>query len=535
MTHLAIAALEGFGAPATGRDAAGVPPPRVRTGVAAADDAPGAPLDLVAVGHRARALRRGAGRTLDDVASALGVSASALSLLENGRREPRLSTLHRLAAELGVELRHLLDEAPPPTRRAALELALERAGRGPVFAALGIRPVRASRRLPAEALEALVALHEEVARRDRAASATPEEARRANTELRLLMQANDNHLPELEALAEERVRAAGYRSGALTHRAVARMTAEAGFTIVHVDDLPHSTRTVTDLENGRIYLPPASIPGGHGLRSLALQALAHRVLGHEQPTSYAHFLRQRLEINYFAACCLMPRSAAVEHLATAKTARDLAVEDFRDAFGVTHEAAAHRLTNLATAELGIRLHYLRTAEDGALYRGYANDGLPLPADATGAIEGQTVCRHWQARAVFAARSRTTENYAYTDTPAGTYWCSSQTGTGTTSASGPTGAYSITVGVPYAAAKWFRGRDTTARTTSRCPEETCCRRPDPEQATRWRDRSWPSAHLHAHVLAPLPGGTFPGVDDTEVYAFLTAHAGTRRTTGDGLAG
>ncbi|MDY7526583.1 MULTISPECIES: hypothetical protein [unclassified Cryobacterium] len=30
-------------------------------------------------------------------------------------------------------------------------------------------------------------------------------------------------------------------------------------------------------------------------------------------------------------------------------------------------------------------------------------------------------------------------------------------------------------------------------------------------------------LHAHVLSPLPSGTFPGVDDTEVYEFLEAHA------------
>jgi hypothetical protein len=30
-------------------------------------------------------------------------------------------------------------------------------------------------------------------------------------------------------------------------------------------------------------------------------------------------------------------------------------------------------------------------------------------------------------------------------------------------------------------------------------------------------------LHAHVLSPLPSGTFPGVDDIEVYEFLEAHA------------
>jgi hypothetical protein len=43
------------------------------------------------------------------------------------------------------------------------------------------------------------------------------------------------------------------------------------------------------------------------------------------------------------------------------------------------------------------------------------------------------------------------------------------------------------------------------------------------SSRWIDKAWPSARLHAHVLSPLPSGTFPGVDDTEVYEFLEAHA------------
>ena len=308
--------------------------------------------------------------------------------------------------------------------------------------------------MPLDVLESLVALHAELTRRTNASHATPEEARRANTEIRRAMRAADNYLPELEDLGEQLIRKAGYRGGALTHRTVGRLAEQLGFSIIHVEDLPHSTRTVTDLENGRIYLPPASIPGGHGLRSLALQAIAHRVLGHERPASYADFLRQRLEINYFAAVCLMPRTAAVEFLSAAKAAKDLAVEDFRDAFGVTHEAAAHRLTNLATSHLDIPMHFLRVGDDGAIYRGYENDGLPLPQDPTGAIEGQTVCRRWTARSVFNSTDRITENYQYTDTPSGTFWCSSQTG------SQPGGQFSITVGVPYLHSKWFRGRETT---------------------------------------------------------------------------
>jgi hypothetical protein len=250
---------------------------------------------------------------------------------------------------------------------------------------------------------------------------------------------------------------------------------------------------------------------------MALQAMAHRLLRHEPPESYADFLRQRLEINYFAACCLMPRDAAVGFLQERKRDKDLAVEDFRDAFGVTHEAAALRLTNLATSHLDMTLHFLRVGDDGALYKGYENDGLPLPTDVTGAIEGQLVCRQWSARSAFTHTNRTTELYQYTDTPAGTYWCATQTGS--TSA----GGFSISVGVPFAEAKWFRGRETTVRAVSRCPDESCCKRPAHELEERWSGKAWPSARLHAHILSPLPSGSFPGVDDNEVFEFLETHS------------
>ncbi|WP_265520465.1 XRE family transcriptional regulator [Oerskovia flava] len=472
--------------------------------------------DLLTLGRRIRHHRTARGLTLEQLGEAVGTAPSLLSMVENGRREPRLSLLQHVATVLDVSVTDLLADEPP-SRRAALEIDLDRAQRGPLFASLGLPAVKASQKLPLPVLENLVGLHTELARRASEAIATPEEARRANTELRLERQARNNYYPEIEALAEDMTRKAGYTIGALTHRSVARMAEQLGFTILHVDDLPHSTRTVTDLRHGRIYLPPASIPGGHGLRSLALQALAHRVLGHERPRSYAEFLRQRVEITYFAACCLIPQSAAVEFLDRRKREKDLAVEDFRDAFGVTHEAAAQRFTNLATEHLGIPLHFLRVGDDGALFRGYANDGLPLPADVTGAIEGQMVCRRWAVREAFTRRDRAQESYQYTDTPAGTFWCSTQTGTTTN------GQFSLAVGVPFASAKWFRGRDTAVRRQSTCPDESCCRRPAATAAAHWEDVSWPSARMHQHVLSALPTGAFPGVDATEVYAFLDKHA------------
>jgi XRE family transcriptional regulator, fatty acid utilization regulator len=472
-------------------------------------------MDALLVGRHLRARRRAAGLTLDDLAGRVGLVPSQLSMFENGRREPRLSQLSVIAAALGASVTDLLvDEAPDA--RAALEVELERFEADQLYTDLHLPRIRLSRSLSDEVLESLVGLHRELRRRASEAIATPEEARRANTGLRLWLRDRDHHLPEFERAAADLLRVVDHRGGALTHRSVGLMAAHLGFAIIHVNDLPHSTRSVIDLENMRIYLPPASIPGGHGLRALALQAMAHRVLGHQEPKDYAEFLRQRLEINYFAAACLMPEAASVAFLQDAKRRSDLAVEDFRDAFGVTHEAAALRLMNLATARLDLRLHFLRVRDDGTVLKAYENDGLPLPSDVSGSVEGQPVHPAWAARAAFERTNRTTESYQFTDTTAGTYWCSTQTGTS------PTEEFSISVGVRFQDSKWFRGRDTTVRADARGPR-TLRDEEEVALAQHWAGRAWPSARLHAHVLSPLPTGTFPGVDDAEVFRFLDRHA------------
>ena len=473
--------------------------------------------DFATLGQRIRHFRTLRGMTLDHLGSSVGIAGSQLSLMENGKREPRLSLLSSIAKTLGVDVSELLDESPP-NERAGLEIELDRMQRSPIYASLGLPRIRASRGMSDETLQSLIGLHRELERRATEAIATPEEARRANTELRARMRALNQYLPDIEALAEDAVAQVGHTSGALTHSAVSRMAEQLGFELVHVSDLPHSARSVTDLENGRIYLPPASIPGGHGLRSMALQAMAHRLLGHETPRSYAQFLQQRLEINYFAAACLMPLGRSVEFLSASKRDRNLSIEDYRDAFGVTHEAAALRFTNLATSHLDMNVHFLRVSGDGAVSKAYENDGLRLPVDITGSAEGQIVCRRWGARVAFTLSNRTTGYSQYTDTPEGTFFESTQT-------AGVSGVdeFSITIGVPFAEAKWFRGRETTAREHSTCPAESCCRRPPRELEDHWRGKAWSSAKLHAHILSPLPAGTFPGVDDRELFTFLESHA------------
>ena len=379
--------------------------------------------------------------------------------------------------------------------------------------------MKVTKGIPDDTIESILGLHRELQRREREAIATPEEARRANTELRLRMRDRDNYLGDIEQLAEKQLKAAGHVSGALTHRTVSIMAEQLGFELLYVNDLPHSARSVTDLEHGRIYLPPASIPGGHGLRSMALQAMAHRLLGHQRPTDYADFLRAAPRDQLLRRVRAHARDARRSRSSTqAKKDRNLAVEDFRDAFGVTHEAAAMRLTNLLTRHLGIPLHFLRADGSGAISRVYENDDLPLPHDVTGSVEGQIlVPQVVGAHGVLGAEPHDRA------LPVHRHPGRARSGAPPRPGSTADGEFSITVGVPFDDAKWFRGRETQKRAVSTCPDESCCRRPPADVTARWRGKAWPSARVHMQMFSPLPRGAFPGVDDNEVYAFLDRHA------------
>ena len=69
------------------------------------------------LGERISALRRTRGMSQAELAGRLGISASAMGMYEQGRREPSLQTVVDLARELNVSIDFLLTgkSAPPET------------------------------------------------------------------------------------------------------------------------------------------------------------------------------------------------------------------------------------------------------------------------------------------------------------------------------------------------------------------------------------------------------------------------------------
>ncbi len=96
-------------------------------------------VDGATLGHRIRHFRKARGMTLDELGQRIGKTAPFLSMLENGKREPRLGLLNDIAAALDVDTVELMSPQPP-TRRAELELALTGAQDDPLYAGLGPAP-----------------------------------------------------------------------------------------------------------------------------------------------------------------------------------------------------------------------------------------------------------------------------------------------------------------------------------------------------------------------------------------------------------
>ncbi len=472
-------------------------------------------IDLLTFGQRLRHMRRSRGLTLTELGERVGRAPSALSLLENGRREPKLSLIEQLATALSVPMGELLSRQPP-SRRAQLEIALADAQLDPSYRRLGLPQLKIGARVPTDVLEHLVAVAAELRAQQSKPAATPEEARAANAALRKAMRERDNYFAVIERTAAAALSSGGYSGGALSQGMLVSVVSRHGFAVRYVQDLPRSVRSLTDLRHRRSYVKQESV-GAHSPRAVVLQALGHFLLGHLVPRDFADFLRQRVEANYFAAAVLMPEPAAVPLLERAKQDRDLAVEDLVDLFSVSYEMAAHRFTNLATHHLDLPCHFVKNDASGIIYKAYENDGVLFPADLAGAIEGQRLCRQWSGRQVFAAVDRFSPYYQYSDTPSGTYFCIAQVDPRADQ------GFAITLGVPFEHSRWFRGREATTRTRSACPDGECCTRPPAALSERWEGNAWPSARAHSHILSALPAGSFPGVDDADIYEFLDRHA------------
>jgi len=455
--------------------------------------------------------------TLDQLGAAVGRPAPYLSLLENGKKEPRINLVLQLAQALEVDISELLDPRPP-NRRDALEIALLRSQDTALFDSLNLPAVKPSAKLDNETLTHLVGLHDALRERSTLGSAGSDEVRRANGEVTAWLRQHDGYLPEVEAEARRALDSSGYPGeGPFSSRNLLDLTDRAGFAIHPVDDMPSFARSVIDLDHRRVYIAQRDELRTRQARKAVLQTLAGFLLGHETNPDLDTFLRQRVETAYFAAAVLAPEDAVVSRLQSAKENHDIDVEDVKELFYLSYEMAAWRTVNLATRHLGIRSHLLVSDRSGAVVKAYANDDAPMPRDEHGGMETQRLCRRWGARRTFDSPGRYTTHHQFTDTPEGTFFCATHVEAGREQ------SHAVTIGVPFAEARWLRGRDTENRETSTCPDPGCCRMPEPELAGKWANKVIVSARSQSRILGLLAPDPYPKLDMPQVLELVEAHS------------
>jgi len=144
-----------------------------------------------------------------------------------------------------------------------------------------------------------------------------------------------------------------------------------------------------------------------------------------------------------------------------------------------------------------------------VWKAYANDGMPLPTDAHGGSEGQRLCRRLGARTAYTSSDKFSIHYQFTDTPAGSFWCS-------THLAPDSSGHAFTVGARFEDARHFRGRSTNVHLRSECPDGACC------TVASSGGPVHTSRSQHKLVAMLSPGLATP--DPVAIQSFVEQHAG-----------
>jgi transcriptional regulator with XRE-family HTH domain len=475
-------------------------------------------LDPLVLGRRVRHWRTNARLTLDQLGALVGKPGPYLSLLENGKKEPKLQLVLDLANALSIELQDLVDTSPP-TRRDHLEIALLRSQDTALFDKLDIPQIRPSARIDDAVLAHIIGLHEALQEKSGLGAASGEEVRQANGLVVDWITDADGYLAHIEDEAAQALATSGYTGeGPFSSRNLLDLAATAGFEIHPIEDMPSFARSLIDLANHRIYIAQRNELKTRQARKAVLQTLAGLLLHHETAPDLETFLRQRVETAYFAAAVLVPEATVIPRLVAAKEVHDLNPEDVKELFYVSYEMAAWRMANLLTHHLDIPAHLVVSNENGNIVKGYSNDGAPMRRDDYGGMETQKLCQRWGSRVTFRSPDRFDTHHQYTDTPAGTFFCTTHIETGID----PLRA--VTLGVPFKDARWFRGRDTENRETSTCPDPSCCRTPPADLSGRWENKVVVSARSQERILGMMAPDPYPELNMTEVLSVVDTHSG-----------
>ena len=378
------------------------------------------------LGRKVRAIRRREGLTQAKLAERMGISASYLNLIENGRRSLTAPMLLKLTEALGVKLEDFTQEADA---RVLAEL-MEAFGDA-LFDDLGltqgdVREFVEAAPNAARAVQLLYhefrALREEVQTLKLAGEGQGllERPLQPSEEVSDLLQRERNHFPELEVAAEELHKACGMSEFSRYDRLRAYLEREHRITVQvrpggrELRRYDPDARAITLSE----VLPPRSRHFQLAAQIALINEGEHLDRWAQDPTLSSDAARALCRValaNYFAAAVLMP----YEPFRRAAEEVRYDIEAMGHRFRTSFEQIAHRLTSLRRpgAE-GIPFHLLRVDLAGNVSKRFSASGLRFARYSGG-------CPRWNVfRAFLTPNTIRTQLSEFED--GSTYFCLAST-------------------------------------------------------------------------------------------------------------
>lgn len=383
----------------------------------------------VSMGARIRALRRRSGIGQASLARTLGISASYLNLMENGRRPIPAPMLFSLAAALQVDVNAFsVDEG------TSLHQELLAALGEPIFDEVEVKAVDVADLVQHHpAMAAAMAL---LWRRYRSSQETVEKlaslvtgaagavdaSRLPSEEVNDLIQRNLNHFPEVEAAAEEIWARHGLSVPVMFEALERVLRVDHGVEVRIVQDAPGGVIRRFDPETKVLSLWEAAPPRSwhfqmaHQIGLLRLSEAFERVGADPQlTTDESRSMCRMVLANYFAGALLMPYRPFLEAARSARYDVEILGHRFRTSF----EQVCHRLTCMRRpGNEGLRFHFVKSDTAGNISKRFSGSGIEFARFGGG-------CPRWNVSMAFQTPGRIRTQVS--EMPDGTkYFCIART-------------------------------------------------------------------------------------------------------------
>ncbi len=355
------------------------------------------------IGGRIKRLRRQKKLAQADLATALGISASYLNLIEHNRRKVTVPLLFSISGYFGVEPGELVDSDEGRLLGDLMEAFGDDIFADSDVTNLEIRDLAQANPAAARAILKLYDRYRLVAKSGPlpVGSGDAEPFHLATDAISDFLQENANHFPSLEDAAE-RIRADIDNSGDNFELGLRAYLLNVFGVEVRLASLPQGI--ARQLDQGRSHLLVSDILPAESALFLVAHQLGQLAAGNEiaaiigtsaLPEGDAPALARNVLSAYFAAALVMP----YEPFLRACRGHRYDIERIARRFGASFEQVCHRMTTLQRkGAAGIPLHLVRSDIAGNISKRFSLSGIHIPRH-SGA------CPRWNVYSAFLSPER----------------------------------------------------------------------------------------------------------------------------------